>query len=319
MKEKERILWVDQLRGISMLAILLLHSEMYYVKEDIINYNLYVPNALIIFYFISGYLFKQKETFNWQNKIHSIFYKLIVPYFLFTLLLAVPKAYMNDLSINEVLTRIVLGNGSWFIASLIVAEIIFCFVLRINKAYLTHSIPFIALIAAWLLTDSYISQNHNYWNYHSAMIGLFFIYLGYIYHQKKDYFSAFFNPFYIVIYLLLIIGIKYYEQKTSISLLIAPVAINNYFVFVIDMLLTIPLMISIGKILPEIKPIKWTGHHSLYFYFFCGAVPSFIAFILEKINFPYNQQYWRILTVFLLVWLLSSIIVRCILYIKQKI
>lgn len=45
---RQRKHWIDLLRGICMLAILLDHTEIYYTGTNIINYNAYVVNALTI-------------------------------------------------------------------------------------------------------------------------------------------------------------------------------------------------------------------------------------------------------------------------------
>lgn len=62
-----------------MLAILLDHTEIYYTGENVIDYNLYVANVLIVFFILSGYLM-YKETFYIKHKLHSIFRTLFIPY-----------------------------------------------------------------------------------------------------------------------------------------------------------------------------------------------------------------------------------------------
>ena len=63
----ERKTWIDLLRGICMLAILLDHTELYYTGGNIIDYNFYVVNALVVFFFLSGYLFFKNEAFSGQS------------------------------------------------------------------------------------------------------------------------------------------------------------------------------------------------------------------------------------------------------------
>ena len=46
---KDRIKWVDNLRGLCMMAILFDHTEHYYLGDNISNLNLYVTDALYIF------------------------------------------------------------------------------------------------------------------------------------------------------------------------------------------------------------------------------------------------------------------------------
>lgn len=52
----KRKLWIDSIKGISMIAILLYHTEYYYTGKVLTNYSLYITNALILFFFVSGYL-----------------------------------------------------------------------------------------------------------------------------------------------------------------------------------------------------------------------------------------------------------------------
>ena len=75
----ERIRWIDLLRGICILAILLDHTELYATGHNIIPYSLYVVNALTLFFFISGYLFYSQNCFNWRRKLRSITLRLILP------------------------------------------------------------------------------------------------------------------------------------------------------------------------------------------------------------------------------------------------
>ena len=44
-----------------MIAILLYHTEYYYTGKVLTNYSLYVTNALILFFFVSGYLMYLKS------------------------------------------------------------------------------------------------------------------------------------------------------------------------------------------------------------------------------------------------------------------
>ena len=50
----ERKHWIDSLRGICMIAILLDHTELYYTGVNIIDYNIYVANVLVLFFILSG-------------------------------------------------------------------------------------------------------------------------------------------------------------------------------------------------------------------------------------------------------------------------
>lgn len=81
----KRIEWVDMARGLSMLAILLFHTEVYYGGKDIIPYSLYVEDVLATFFILSGYLFLSREkSLNLKHKLHSVARFIVVSYLFFT-------------------------------------------------------------------------------------------------------------------------------------------------------------------------------------------------------------------------------------------
>lgn len=131
----QRVGWIDFLRGISMILILVFHTEMYYKEYDVTPYYIYTTNAIILFYFISGYLFYQNNTFQWQKRIVNIGRSLLIPYFIFTTLIAAPKLLIRQMAIDwtEIAYNILTGRASWFIAALIIGELIFTALLVITR------------------------------------------------------------------------------------------------------------------------------------------------------------------------------------------
>ena len=123
----ERVGWIDFLRGISMIAILVFHTEVYYKEYDVTPYYIYVTNAITLFYFISGYLFYHEQGFNVKYKLRSIVKTLLVPYFIFTTLIAIPKVLARGEAIDgiAIVIKILSGQASWFIVALMVAEVLF--------------------------------------------------------------------------------------------------------------------------------------------------------------------------------------------------
>ena len=302
-----RIVWIDLLRGICMILILWFHTEMYFADKDITPYNMYVANSLTTFYFISGYLFYHQKPFSIYHKLKSIIRGLIIPYFFFTFLLAFPKAYINNLPIIKVIMKILIGNGSWFITSLITAEIIFSIVLYINKKWILHILPIFAITSAYLLMGTDISMYYNYWNFHNALIGVFFLYLGYYYHQYESLFT--FSKFMIIGIFLIFIITKIVVFIFNISLLLDPVLISNYPIFILDTVSCIFLFIAIAKYIPQIKWLLWTGRHSLVYYFFCGAIPMAVTKTMEIVGITYNNNFILIPFIFIIVYILSTLIV----------
>ena len=299
-----RIGWIDFLRGLSMMLILVFHTEVYYKEYDVIPYYIYVTNAIILFYFISGYLFYRPESFNLKKKLNAITRSLLFPYFIFTSLIAVPKLLVRQEAINlqEIVINILLGRASWFIAALIVGELFFALLLTKTRGKIT-----------WLLTDAiacliiyYVIpfNQHNYWQWQDALLAVTFLSAGYIYHQYDNHFNTINKPLYSLIFLLILIIIKVYEYHVDLPM--RNIAIENVPLFLADCIVWLMLVISIIRYIPRCKMIEWTGRHCIIYYFLCGGCPLIISIFFNKIGLPYNNYLYRYLLALIAVYLLAT-------------
>lgn len=314
---KERIHWIDMLKGICMLAILLFHTEVYYNGgTEIINYNLYVCNALTIFFFLSGYHFYQpgiddsearKHLFT--KKIKGIARGIVLPYFIFTSIIALPKAIAHGQGTEfvDIAIKIISGNASWFVAALAVAELMFSTMLYTckwkNSILFPSSILMLAL-SLWLST----TEITFWWQIDIACMAFFYLYLGFLYHQKEEFFNRFNSIYYTFSLFFILLILKIFIIYNGVSLIINPIAVSNIPVFLADSLVSIFLMTNIAKLLPKNRIIEWTGSHSLVYYFFCGGVPFVVSTFLRKAGFPYNGEYYRVILAFLIVYGATSLI-----------
>jgi fucose 4-O-acetylase-like acetyltransferase len=305
---EERIHWIDLLRGICVLVILLDHTEIYYTGINIIPYNFYVANAITAFFFISGYLFYNGKRLVFRQKLISISRSIIMPYFIFTILMALPKAVANNkiFDIREIFMGIITGQASWFIAALAVSEILFLCILMLTKGNKYVILP-IGLIS--LFISAYLSTgNQPYpWQIDNALQALFFLTVGYIYHKYEKVFNSFNNTSYTILLLSLII-LKVYEYKSVANMTVWFINISNYALFTADMLTGIILMSGICKKLPRNRIIEWTGKHALVYYFICGGVPLVISKSLEYLNCDYRGCYLQIIIAFIIVYALATAI-----------
>lgn len=299
-----RIGWIDFLRGLSMMLILVFHTEVYYKEYDVTPYYIYVTNAIILFYFISGYLFYRPESFNLKKKLNAITRSLLFPYFIFTSLIAVPKLLVRQEAINlqEIVINILLGRASWFIAALIVGELFFALLLTKTRGKIT-----------WLLTDAiacliiyYVIpfNQHNYWQWQDALLAVTFLSAGYIYHQYDNHFNTINKPLYSLIFLLILIIIKVYEYHVNLPM--RNIAVENVPLFLADCIVWLMLVISIIRYIPRCKMIEWTGRHCIIYYFLCGGCPLIISIFFNKIGLPYNNYLYRYLLALIAVYLLAT-------------
>lgn len=287
-----------------MMLILVFHTEVYYKEYDVTPYYIYVTNAIILFYFISGYLFYRPESFNLKKKLNAITRSLLFPYFIFTSLIAVPKLLVRQEAINlqEIVINIITGRASWFIAALIVGELFFALLLTKTRGKIT-----------WLLTDAiacliiyYVIpfNQHNYWQWQDALLAVTFLSAGYIYHQYDNHFNTINKPLYSLIFLLILIIIKVYEYHVDLPM--RNIAIENVPLFLADCIVWLMLVISIIRYIPRCKMIEWTGRHCIIYYFLCGGCPLIISIFFNKIGLPYNNYLYRYLLALIAVYLLAT-------------
>lgn len=306
---QQRKHWIDLLRGICMIAILLDHTELYYTGLNIIDYNIYVVNALTLFFIISGYLIYKESKFDFKNKIKSIAKTLLLPYLIFSFLISLSKVWVYNNSINliEICTQIAYGQSSWFVATLILSESIFALVLWMSR----ENIIAIAMtgIIGFILSISLSQGNQPYiWQLDNSMQALLFLCIGYTYHRYEKVFNPINHPIYIALLLILLVCIKIAEQVIEVNMMIWYIDINNYAFFLLDALICSLCFIHLCKRLPVCKYIEWTGEHSLVYYFLCGGVPLIVSKLLTKVGLVYQGNYLYVMTAFVTVYIVTTII-----------
>ncbi len=300
----ERVGWIDFLRGISMIMILVFHTGVYYKEYHVTPYYIYTTNAIILFYFISGYLFYRNSTFQWRKRIISIVRSLLIPYFIFTTLIAIPKLLIRKMDINwtEMALNILTGRASWFIAALIVAETVFLLLLWLSrrKHIWLSTVAILCFITYYLIPFN----QHNYWQWQDALLALGFLYLGYLYNQYKDNIHTINKPLYSSLLLFILIIIKVYEYHVDLPM--RNIAIENVLLFLIDSIVWLLLIISIIKYIPSCRLIEWTGQHCIVYYFLCGGCPMVISILMNKIGLSYDGYLFRYMLAFVLVYMLVT-------------
>ena len=229
----KRIEWIDNMRGFCMLAILLDHTESYYLDYHIINQNLYLTDALVFFFILSGYLmYKPQQQFCIAHKMKSIGRSLLIPYFIFTSLIALPKAIVHgdNIDILNIFQSIIMGQASWFVAALIVTEILFSISLWITQEKDRYILPIctIAFVISVLLpqtTDCY------FWQLDNSLQAMLFCCIGYIIHKHEQSIYNKINTSHIILLLILWIMIKIYVDKANVMMTIWRINITNYPLF----------------------------------------------------------------------------------------
>lgn len=309
-----RQLWIDLLRGFCMLMIIFDHTEICFTGKNIIPYELYVPDVLMTFFFLSGYLFYRPQGFGIRHKIMSVLKLLVMPYFMFVTLLAVPKAFLHGYGIvvSTMAWQIVSGQESWFIAALTISEIVFSFVLWLTKDNMPVLMLFVAAAMALniMFGSGYMSFAPDFWHINEAAIALFFIILGYICHRYFELLSLHLKNvnlgIIISVLLTALLCMKCYtyghlEHSVSVYALVWPHGSLLSVTVSVMLLFILFSMAPRGKRFTDkfaVYALLWIGRHSIVYYFFCSGIPTALTVVLAKAGYTFQGHHWEVIPIF---------------------
>lgn len=306
-----------------MLAIIFDHTEICFTGDNIVPYRMYVPDVLMAFFFLSGYLFYRPEGFRLRHKLHSWLRGVLMPYFIFTSALALPKAWLHGDggSISDLLLTILTGQGSWFIASLAVAELLFCLLLWLSCArwcWLAGAGLF-AVALAYGFGTRRLAFEANWWHVNEAVVALPFLLLGYMAH-RFDKLGTRWRLGLFALLLVLSLPVNVLVASSSwpsflVGALVLPrlfLVKNALSVLLLYLLFTISQRDGVRWV--EQMPrwlaamVSWTGRRSIVYYFFSSGVPTALTAVFSRLGYTYRGCYVEVLVVFSLNLLLITLV-----------
>lgn len=123
MQSSQRLEWIDALRGLGMIFVIVGHMTVPAIIQQAI-FSFHMP----LFFFISGYLYKGNYSKQWILKKAD---SLIVPYIIYSFIVLLVFYSLGKCNICEVGKNILSGNGigiTWFLTCLFAVELIGGFV-----------------------------------------------------------------------------------------------------------------------------------------------------------------------------------------------
>ena len=207
---EKRIKFIDISRGFAILFIVLGHTIVHSEHCGMLYKFIYSFNV-ILFFIISGYLFKIKNNENFFGFFKKKFLRIMIPYFIWELLFLIPYFLFADdmnsslgnngsFSIKQIILNIVIGNGNnsalkqntslWFLPALFTMEIAYYFIIKGLEKYNNKKYDIILLIILFFIgvCSSYLKGNL-IWGLKTVLnIGIFF-YIGYLL-KKYNIFSS---------------------------------------------------------------------------------------------------------------------------------
>jgi len=286
-----RLAWIDMLRGLCMLLILYFHSEAYFVPGLIIPYDVYVEDALAAFFVVSGYLFSARAERPLVQRLRAMATRLLLPYCLFTLLIALVRAAVTH-SAPQFL-RILTGEASWFVSTLMVAEVLFLLFQFLHLgSKITHFI--VILLFVWHLAMPFPGILA------TVPLAMIFMLCGAWLRRFERILSRINTPVWLLL-LAAWLALKAFVWHSGTQLIFYPPVVDSWPLFFVSTLLFSVIMVWLCRHIPPMKPLIFVGRHSLIYYFFCGAVPFMVVRVLHSAGICYDGRYLPVLLVFLLV------------------
>lgn len=303
-----RIRWVDSLRGICMIAILLDHTESYYLDYHVINQNLYLTDALYLFFAISGYLmYREGRNVELSAGVRSVARSLLMPYAIFTTLLAVPKAIANQGTVDAsaIVRGILLGQASWFVAALIVGKLLFLLLEKASRGNII--IMALGSIAAFAASFPLAGCTAScVWQADNALQSMLFLFIGYAYRRYECRMSCCNAA--TALLLAVFVVIKIYVAARGVTMAIWHINVSDRVVFVANVAVGVLAMFALFRRLPPCRMAEWTGRHCIVYYFLCGGVPLVVGRLALRMGFAYGGNYLRVLAVFVVVYAITTML-----------
>lgn len=320
---------IDIARGLCMVSIFILHTEIYYTGEEIIPYACHVDNSLLAFVFISGYLFVKQsyDTFDLHHKLLSILRGITLPYFIFTTAIAFPKALVrDDTTLVEALTSVITGHASWFLAALMLAEMLFALIIYFSSKskntttwlFICCTLPYFFIAIIYQVIPNDFLHDINIWCWQNALMMLLFLFAGMMCRQRQ-LLHHLQQPKLLVILALIIFAIKWMVTSEGMTLTMEPIKVSSFALLLVDGMAGALLIVGGCHHLPDNIFLQFIGRHSLVYYFICGATPMAVCLALKKMGFHYSGHYWQVIVTLILVILTATIITYGIVKIKEKV
>ena len=217
MNSSKRENWLDFTRGICAFCVLLAHNT---TQLEIIS--LYNPYFLMLFFFISGYLFKVKTT---KELIKGLLNGLVLPYFILNLILFfigfdILHAFLdnNYAYISNRLLDILTGKELWFVSCLIIVRVYFILLYLISKyfgCWNKITITLVNIIAIFFIyfVHSHPANKPLFWYVDTAFYSLGYFGLGYVFKNSKfELKITKYNKLVASVFLIIYVLISYYSQ-----------------------------------------------------------------------------------------------------------
>lgn len=303
---KERIIWIDSLKGIGIFYVVLGHIILALNAPSFYNQYIYSFH-LPLFFFVSGYLFNIGKYPKFISFLKKRAKSLLIPYFVFAVLAYIFLVILQQFNLLNIgysfeginnliflpLTKILyshnldpFNNPIWFLTCLFIVEMYFYFLKKYTKN--TRYLLLFLIISSVVGYSSRLLTDFNMpWNLDIALMCVVFYGMANIYkNQINDLLNKLLRNRYLTLAILSIflaanILFVYLNDAMGVT------DYGNYFFFFIAGFSGILFYMIISKMIPYSKILNFLGKNTLII--LCIHA-MFSSFILTEIHNYLNEN-----------------------------
>lgn len=278
-KEKKRILWLDIVRGVAFLMVI--YSHLRFSDNSIMQF--FSPVYLASFFFISGYLFKEKQKF--LVVLEQRTRTLLIPFLIYGFILiglSQIVSFNEPISLADRIKGFLSQNGHneliWFVASLYLYSLFFFWVNKVSKS--DRILLFLGvLLFIFNSIYSLMKGPHLPWHLHTIGFGCFYMALGKWFKSSEKIIEKYMTPLCLFIGCMLYILLILFTRKTC------SFSGDDTIIFSFTLTL-IGLFVFIGICKNKIMNNRFflfVGANSLFYFAFHGKVYSVLETATAKL------------------------------------
>lgn len=315
-KDKERLAYLDAIRGLLILWMLLVHCSLtsgyhtYGAPYSVKSPFLWMGFFMVPFYFFSGYMFSPKGTFveYAKRKVSA----LLWPYFLFSvfgliiyelysvvsqgaLSFSVLRAFVHTACISS-------NTPCWFFISLLCVVLIFRALYEVLSPYVNNSVLVIGIAILGLLSAVLTCNRTQYLGCGNVALGLFYYCCGFLLRRRADLL----NKWWVCVIAVLLCAVIGVANHPQLSFVLNRLVQGNYFLCVVYSLCATFILWYVAQRMPRIKALEYVGLNSLVI--FASHRP-----ILNWVIHPVTSRFVRVVVVvvdFALIFMTSILLVH---------
>ncbi|MGG3307313.1 acyltransferase family protein [Paenibacillus lautus] len=262
----KRIDWIDVLKGLAIILVVLGHSPALHVRTYIFSFH------MPLFFFISGYLFSIIKYDNMFQFIKRKSLTILVPYVAFALISIVSLSVLHDANltikeyafdfINSTRNQIPFNEALWFLTALFVIEVVYYLGLRfIKNKYILLFICIAISFTVYFFKNGMAEPPSLPWSLDQAFYYLIFFSIGNTFRDFRIDKSVLNFIISIGIALNILFLIKPQFIGSAINLI--PNSIYSFFASTLVAIIGIVAFIGISKVFADSKKLQLIGENSL--------------------------------------------------------